>query len=141
MKCNNCGHWLLKKKTIYGDGSEIVNFSSTDGKGYCKVLSIDTTPEFGCLSFMEGEHVEIIYKENAPWQYWRYDICPSCNGRGSPPPPNERHCDRCIGTGRVRYYEDGYIGEERTRLHPNEKEPKAEPDQSIKKITSVSGVL
>jgi hypothetical protein len=32
---------------------------------------------------------------------------------------------RCVGTGGVRYYDDGYVGEEATRRHP--KEPAIEP--------------
>jgi hypothetical protein len=28
---------------------------------------------------------------------------------------------QCAGTGIVRYYEDGFVGEEHTRLHPKEK--------------------
>lgn len=142
MKCNSCGYWLLKRKTVYGDGSEIVNFESPEGKGHCKILDVDTTPDFGCLSFKEGDQIEISYKDGAPWQHWQHGVCPECKGRGSQPYPNERHCGRCIGTGRVRYYDDGFIGEEKYKRHPKEKEKPKVPEPVILNVENpVGGVL
>ena len=51
--------------------------------------------------------------------------CPDCTD--SPGCQNGRGCHRCAGTGNVRFYDDGYIGEERTRLHPKEKKGAANP--------------
>lgn len=119
MTCKNCQHWIIARKTIYEDGSEIVNSQSPEGKGDCLYLEIETSADFGCNAFAVGDvHVEIIRKPGAPWMHHRDGPCPECSGRGS----NEGACGRCCGTGKVRYYDDGYIGEERTREHPKEKE-------------------
>jgi len=147
MKCQDCGNWLLVKKTIYSGGPEIINWSAPEGRGHCKVLDVDTAPEFGCLSFIAGEHLEITLKDGEPWQHSHWGKCPECNGSGA---TTYSGCGRCVGTGRVLYYDDGYIGEERYRMHPKEKElrerknePK-EPEPSInlrKNENSVSGAL
>jgi predicted amidophosphoribosyltransferase len=50
--------------------------------------------------------------------------CPNCTGKGN---QGDGACDRCTGTGNVRYYEDGFVGEERSRMHPKEKELAAKP--------------
>ncbi len=120
-KCFNCSHWIMCRKTIYGDGSEIVVPIAAMGKGNCQELGIDTTPDFGCQSHRHGEeHAIVTHKGGAPWENFEYKPCPDCDGRGST--PEAGMCYRCYGTARVRFYDDGYIGEERTRLHPKERE-------------------
>ena len=120
--CFDCANWIIGKKTVYGDGSEIFTQTSNVGRGRCQALNIETTPEFGCNAYSLGEvHVVIMRKDGAPWENFEYRPCPDCGGRGST--PGAGMCERCYGTSRVRYYDDGYIGEERTRLHPKETEP------------------
>lgn len=137
MFCKDCGNWILERKTVYEDGTEITNYSS--GIGNCQILKIETVPDFGCFSFKEGNHTEITHKSGTPWQNWHYDICPTCNGRGNP--GDGRPCQQCVGTGHVRYYDDGFIGDEKTKLHPKEKELPPAPDITIKKIYSKEGIL
>ena len=138
--CKDCGNWLLERKTTYDDGSEVINYKSPEGKGNCQILKADTPPDFGCNSFEIGDHYEITHKSGTPWQNWYYGVCPTCNGRGNP--GNSRPCEQCVGTGHVRYYDDGFIGEERTRLHPKESEPPPAPDLTLKKIEGrAEGVL
>lgn len=137
--CQNCANWLLERKTVYDDGSEVSTYKSPEGKGNCQVLNFDTVPDFGCISFKAGDHVEITHKSGTPWQNWRYDICPSCNGRGNP--GDAKPCMQCYGTGRVRYYDDGFIGEERTRLHPKESPPPPAPEIVLRKIDSKEGLI
>ena len=115
MNCADCGNWLLERKTVYSDGSEIHTFKSPEGKGRCLVLSMDTAPDFGCNKFVPGAHCEIEHKPDVPWHYWVMIPCPACgnaDARGT-------KC-QCAGTGKVRLYDDGYIGDERTRRHPKD---------------------
>ena len=124
MKCDNCDHWKTAEKTTYDDGSEVVNKQAPDGKGHCLILDVDTAPEFGCTSFAEGyEHVIRHQKSGAPWQHFKMGPCPGCAGAGS---KNDGACHRCAGTANVRYYDDGFVGEEQTRMHPKEKEARAQ---------------
>jgi RecJ-like exonuclease len=126
MKCETCAHWIQARKTLYDDGSEVVNFQAPEGKGHCESLNLDTDPGFGCTGFIEGcEHVIVARKSGAPWQHSSSGPCPNCNSCGNN--QNDGACERCQGTGKVRYYDDGFIGEERTRLHPKEKELAAQP--------------
>lgn len=117
--CGNCRKWLCQRVTDYGDGSRIVNFQSPPGKGLCEVLKIETDSTFGCNRFEEGkEHIEIMGKKpGSPWHHSQWGTCPDCEGIGV---KNDAACRRCAQTGRVLYYDDGFIGEEQTRRHPNE---------------------
>ncbi len=127
MRCDQCAHWLVARKTLYEDGSEIVNFHAAEGKGLCEILKLETTPSFGCTAFLDGgayAHMVIGQKSGAPWQYSKSGPCPDCSSQGA---SGDRACHRCAGTGKVRHYEDGFIGEERTRLHPKEKEGAPKP--------------
>jgi hypothetical protein len=127
MRCDGCKNWTTAKVTGYSDGSEVINWKAPDGKGRCDILKIDTTPEFGCVSFAQipagslvlhvGAHIQKTWKNGAPWMHHIVGPCPDCRGRGS----DSGVCNRCAGTGKVRYYDDGFIGEEQTRLHPMEK--------------------
>jgi RecJ-like exonuclease len=119
MTCANCAKWTTERKDVYEDGSEIVRQKCADGKGHCGELQIGTPATFGCNAFAAGDvHVAITRKSGAPWQHFVMIPCPDCQGRGS----NEGVDHRCAGTGKVRLYDDGHIGEERTRKHPKELE-------------------
>jgi hypothetical protein len=135
MRCDTCKNWTTARVTRYGDGSEVVNWRAPEGKGRCSELGLDTPEAFGCTSFAplitNGAsiptttipHIISNWKNGSPWQHWTMGPCPDC--RGHPGDHGKGLC-RCAGTGKVRYYDDGYIGEEQTRLHPREREH-AEP--------------
>lgn len=120
--CTNCAKWVVSRERHYGDGTKQTYFTSPDGKGYCKVLKIDTTADFGCLKFAESawNHIEVTAIDGAPWEHWTNVACPDCNGVGS---ANDRACRRCSGTAKVRRYDDGYVADA-TWDHPLEKERK-----------------
>lgn len=134
MRCDGCENWTTARVTRYGDGSEVVNWKAPNGKGRCSILDLDTPEAFGCTSYVALvnasvsvptttiPHVVSSWKNGAPWQHWTMGPCPNCRGLGS----DSGVCRNCAGTGKVRYYDDGFIGEEQTRLHPKEKE-NAEP--------------
>lgn len=119
MKCSDCRLWLTKRVTDYEDGSRVINFESPDGQGQCEVLNINTVADFGCNRFEEGhDHIEVMGKKSgSPWHHSHYEACPDCKGTGL---IDDGACRRCARTGRVLFYDDGYIGEEQTRRHPNE---------------------
>jgi uncharacterized protein (UPF0212 family) len=115
-KCEGCVHWIIARKTVYGDGAEIVRWSAPSGKGHCNSLGIEVTADFGCNRFLEGdEHVEKTVKAGSPWQHFTMIACPDCGGKGD---GGRGH--RCAGTGLVRLYDDGHVGDEQTRRHPKE---------------------
>lgn len=124
-ECRDCAHWTTRRETLYENGERIVTFEAPEGQGKCSVLSMITAPDFGCNKFMAAQasssHVEISQKDGAPWQHWKMIPCPDCAGAGS---SNDRPDDRCAGTGQVRLYDDGHVGDERTRVHPRERPPK-----------------
>lgn len=143
MKCVECKYWIQIRKTVYDGGSEIVNWeSSSKDEGYCDILKIETKGDFGCLSFEIGDHEEITHKTGEPWHHYILINCPDCEGRGSLIEA-QRHCGRCVGTGNVPKYDDGYISDQRTREHPKNKSrargrPRIddEPEFSIKQSES-----
>lgn len=155
MKCSLCHHWILVRKTIYDDGSEVLTWTVPSGKGHCTELDIDTFPSFGCIQFdpATNHHEIVTVKTGEPWQYHHDIPCPDCKGTGCVPDTvtiNRWACHRCCGTGRVRKYDDGYIGEEKTRMHPKEKELRAKGEplpgtvlQPIEKpdVADTGGVL
>lgn len=126
--CISCACWITQRKTIYGgDGSEVVNFQAAEGKGACTELGIETPHDFGCNRFAPGsptDQVVVSTKQGEPWQHFTSGPCPDCAGAGN---SGDSGCHRCAGTGKVRHYDDGYVGEERTRMHPKEKELNAKP--------------
>ena len=125
QNCAGCAHWIVANKTIYESGDEVVHYQALPGLGGCKVLDIETKDDFGCNKFEAGDaHVVTTEKAGAPWQYSRSGPCPDCAAKGN---ANDGACHRCAGTGQVRHYDDGYVGEERTRLHPKERELAAKP--------------
>src|SRR5258707_15427063 len=119
MTCSECRLWLTMRVTDYEDGTRITNYKSPDGKGRCGILKIDTEADFGCNRFEHGlDHIEIMSsKPGSPWHHSHYESCPDCNGTGL---INDSACERCCRTGRCLFYDEGYIGEEKTRRHPNE---------------------
>jgi hypothetical protein len=120
-RCDGCANWITLSKTLYESGDEVVHSRTELGKGLCKLLGIETAADFGCVKHEAGDdHVLIVArKSGAPWQHSVAGPCPDCAGKGN---NGDSGCHRCAGTGKVRYYEDGYVGEERTRLHPKERE-------------------
>lgn len=125
--CAGCRHWITARKSVYEDGTEIVSYLSQSGRGSCGVLGIDTAPTFGCNQFTASDgHEQINRKSGSPWHHFVMIPCPDCGGRGSEAPASGvvetaiRADNRCAGTGFVRLYDDGHIGDERTRKHPKE---------------------
>jgi hypothetical protein len=123
MRCDACSKWLIQRVTDYESGDRIINYASPEGKGRCDVLAVETPSEFGCVQYEPGaDHVEVMgSKPGAPWHHSKWGQCPDCHGKGLVPPNDPQiACGRCARTGRVLYYDDGYIGEEQTRRHPKE---------------------
>lgn len=118
MKCADCSNWITSRKTVYGNGADIVTYTSPDGSGDCSVLKMQTVADFGCIKFAAGSnHAQVARKTGTPWQNWVMIPCPDCHGKGD---GGRGH--RCAGTGMVRLYDDGYVGDEQTRMHPRDKE-------------------
>ena len=130
MKCFDCSHWVLARKTVYENGAEIVTYKAPEGKGHCEQLDVDTAPSFGCTDFLSagsgGGVVCCSQKAGAPHSHWTMGPCPDCQGKGNG--GTDSACHRCAGTAKVRYYDDGFVGDERTRKHPQEVAPQAGPD-------------
>lgn len=119
MTCSTCAHWITRRAARYSDGSEVDNFRAPEGKGRCEKLEIDTPAEFGCQAFVQGENsVRISEKPGAPWMHWEMVPCPICAAKGEV--PAAARC-QCAGTGKVRRYDDGFVGDEKTRIHPTER--------------------
>ena len=115
--CGKCANWKLGTKVTY-EGSGVV-IEHLHEKGLCDVLGVATDEDFGCNRFVEGpdQQIEMRSKPGEPWEHWVTGPCPDCSGVGS---ATDHACNRCAGTSRVRYYDDGFVGEEQTRLHPME---------------------
>jgi hypothetical protein len=122
MRCDQCDHWLTTVLTTYDDGETIINFQASQGFGKCGLglkLAGECTPaDFGCAKFVASgwDHTTKHHKAGAAWQHWEVKQCPDCIVAG-----HSVGCKRCAGTGKVRFYDDGYVGEEQTRLHPKQK--------------------
>jgi hypothetical protein len=121
MPCDDCKFWLCQKVTDYEDGTRIVNHQSAEGRGLCENLGIETDAMFWCAKWDEGrDHVAIAArKSGSPWHHSVWGKCPDC--KATPGWVGGGICGRCAGTAKVLHYDDGYIGEEQTRMHPNEK--------------------
>lgn len=119
MKCESCQHWTIRRVTAYGDGTIITNWSAPGGFGHCASLGIETTFDFGCNRHIDSanDHHEVTHKDGHPWQHFKMVPCPDCDGKGD---GGRGH--RCAGTGLVRLYDDGHVGDEQTRTHPKERE-------------------
>lgn len=121
--CHTCDYWLIHKFTTYDDGSIVDNFKARDGFGFCEKFTRETEAEFGCGFCEESgwNHITKSHKAGAPWQHWEVKACPDCKLEGNDEIGRGSGCKRCAGTGKVRWYDDGFIGEEQTRLHPEQK--------------------
>lgn len=139
MKCADCRKWLTVRVTDYENGERIVNFQAPDGKGLCEVLKIDTPGDFGCNQFEAGaEHIEIMAKKTgSPWHHSTRITCPDCKGEGVVGPLKDASCERCCRTGTCLIYDDGYLGEERTRRHPKEASDGPPPPLTCQGCTKV----
>jgi hypothetical protein len=124
--CEGCQFWIIRRVNKYSDGQTIEKWSAASGKGHCDKLGIETDADFGCNKWMidSQDHVEVLYKIGSPHHHFVMIPCPECEGKG-----NGTRGHRCAGTGLVRLYDDGYVGDEQTRLHPKEK---AQPLQCMK---------
>lgn len=130
MRCRDCAFWITAKKRKYKNEQLISYFEAKPGRGLCEKIDIQTVPDFGCNLYQgsDWDHVKVETMEGAPWEFWKMGACPDCGGRGCGAGEGAGRCGRCQGIGQVRFYEDGYIGEERTRRHPKEPpENKADP--------------
>jgi len=126
MRCDGCANWITAVRTAYDDGSTVTNREAPEGAGDCRHLRISTAPDFGCAAFAPGDdHVLVERKAGAPWQHFVMIDCPNCRGKGS----DGGACHRCAGTGKVRLYDDGHVGEEQTRMHPKEREAAQAPPE------------
>lgn len=117
-ECSQCEKWTRKRRRVYGDGTEVVHFEAKDDMGLCEYLEMQTRPGFACCEFVGApgyDHVVTEAIEGPAWQHWKMGKCPDCEGRGSGKEGGA--CGRCVGTGQVRFYDDGYVGEEKTRKH------------------------
>jgi hypothetical protein len=115
--CAGCGSWTIKRQRLYDSGVTIPVFESEPGFGHCEFLGFRTPSDFGCNKFEAGtEHVFTERVQGEPWTRWVMTACPDCTEKPG------FGCRRCAGTGNVRKYDDGYVGDERTRKHPLEVE-------------------
>jgi hypothetical protein len=124
MRCDRCSFWTVGRLTQYASGDVVVNWEAPKGKGLCDKLSMETEADFGCTKFAETEDDHLVkgWKNGEPWQHWEVKNCPDCQGVGNGGGFGSSACHRCAGTGKVRHYDDGFVGEEQTRLHPKERE-------------------
>jgi hypothetical protein len=146
-KCATCGFWLLRRETHYSGGEKIVNWQDPQGRGKCTSETLRgtlTPPTFGCGEHKDGGPiVEVAQKQGEAWHYSVAIPCPDCRapdcGFVSPGECENKHCPgtdkclgrghtesgvdgRCCGTGTVQLYDDGFIGENKRKLHPKEQE-------------------
>ena len=139
MRCSDCNHWITQRKTVYDNGEEVINYQSPEGLGNCQILNMDTKPEFGCVSFLQSDnHIVITTKSGAPWHHWVMIPCPACGG--NPGLGAGGRC-KCAGTGNVRQYDDGYVADEQTRVHPNSKKvdvPEVDPNTVLQPVEKPS---
>lgn len=125
MPCSDCQNWIVSKQRLYDDGSKVIYFQVTGGRGLCEKLYTETDPDFSCNKYTAApgfDHIGADRIAGSPWQNFNMGACPDCKGRGCGEGEIASACFRCAGTGHVRFYDDGYIGEERTRRHPKEPE-------------------
>jgi hypothetical protein len=117
MRCDECDHWLVAKITSYDDGSVVDNYRAPEGNGHCEVHDKDFAAAYFCADFKESgwDHLEKKHKAGAPWQYWVLVKCPECEPVG-----HSVGCNRCAGTGQIRLYDDGFLGNNQTLEHPVE---------------------
>lgn len=130
MRCAGCKNWQRRRAARYADGTVITRWEAPEGQGLCSVLKSYTDLDFGCTKFVAKGNPEndviVEDKPGVPWQVWEMIPCPDCQGGAEG--VGACHNGRCAGTGLVRRYDDGFVGDERTRRHPKELEPSASVD-------------
>jgi hypothetical protein len=145
-RCRDCAHWSLGTYKVFRSARFDVPLSAAPDEGLCGLgfMYGKLVPAaFGCPEFEsaadDSDHWEYLdYSDKEPWEVWDIIPCPECQGVGrSGPEPQgaaaTAACRRCAGTGKVRQYGDGIIGDEQTRLHPVEIEAfrKAKEDEIL----------
>jgi hypothetical protein len=133
MECSTCGFWLVLCQTEYSCGDVVVNWRPPDGHGKCTgpLKGALTIADFGCNKYKDGGPIhESANKDGAPWHHKKPGPCPDCKtcaypecGKADCPGPEKclgTGCGRCVCTGTVLYYDDGFVGENRTKMHPME---------------------
>jgi hypothetical protein len=128
MSCANCRFWKRGTLRRYAN-TERYESAETEKGSPCRaagpLLGFCTPGDFSCSNYRKfntkDDQVEVVINAGEPWQVWRMVPCPDCSGNGSNDSPTPG-CHRCVGTGNVRAYDDGYVGEERTREHPRDRE-------------------
>ncbi len=134
MLCKDCKYWLRGRWHQYVSGPAQFHPVAAEGTGECRaggfVCGQLVPAEFGCINFERfadiSEQEERLVYDLEPWQVWELIPCPECNGVGSHQNASKPACSRCAGTGQVRKYADGYIGEEQTKEHPIERKLRLE---------------
>jgi hypothetical protein len=132
--CSDCAKWLLRCETRYEGGETITTWSSPAGGKCTGPLNGAVVPAtFGCFQHVEGGPlIEAVTHPGHAWEHKTPGPCPECKTCSHPEctkpgcPGTEKcigaGCARCCNTGTVLYYGDGYVGENRTKLHPKERE-------------------
>src|SRR5215475_15982057 len=139
MICRSCKYWLIRDQKVYDNDEIIIKWKAPESQGKCTILKVLTEWDFGCKKHEEGGPlVTSEHKSGEPWQHSIKGPCPDCKEPqcGFPectwqhcpgpdkcignPALREGHAGRCMGTGKVNYYDDGFIGENRTCKHPKE---------------------
>ncbi len=128
MTCADCRYWKRGTLRRYANTERYEDATTEEGSP-CRaagpLLGFCTPAEFSCSNYSEfdteDDQVEVVLNAGEPWQVWRMIPCPDCSGAGSLDSPTPG-CYRCVGTGNVRAYDDGYVGDERSREHPRERE-------------------
>jgi hypothetical protein len=147
VKCADCALWLRGRWVVFPSAARFEPAAPGESEGVCRgpLAGRIVEADFGCVGFRQlaspAEQEERVVHAGEPWQVWEMIACPDCGGRGSTagePPADggevsSSACYRCAGTGNVRRYADGFIGDERTREHPVEREiRKRETEQLLR---------
>ncbi len=130
--CAECACWITDKQLLFANFERLEPLAGP-GKGICRgpLGGLAVGPEFGCVAFIPGDqHIDI--QDHRPlevWEVWEMIPCPDCLGKGTPGEVPDHPANstmgfsadnRCAGTGNVRRYGDGHVGDEQTRMHPLE---------------------
>jgi len=139
MRCDGCANWVLERVRTYDDGTRQSYFKVYGGKGLCEHLNMEVPPDFGCVDYQadknpEANHVRVEEIKGAAWQHWHMGACPDCHGRGCGVEGGA--CRRCCGGGKVRVYDDGFIGDEQTRKHKVEIEQERMAEQERRRAAA-----
>lgn len=145
--CSTCKFWKVGIRNVFAS-EEKFELTATAGHGVCQTgpMTGHATPElFGCNNYQQGtdeDHIEVVIHNLEAWQIWTMIPCPDCQAVGNHGGTHDSvsSCNRCAGTGNVRKYADGYVGDERTREHPKEKELRLEA-LKVKRLAELEAEL